>query len=445
MIRRPYRFLNAATILAAAFLILSACRKDDKEASSQKKYSLTEMYRFTPDEFAEHVFNPESPVSEELGEFVVATEQAAVKAKNLALGVKMARETASLHPDWGYRKFVLEYKSKDARGKDITLSEVVALPVGTGWDHHPDKIVLSSHFTLYSDIGRPSGPYADIMMAVAASDAVFISPDLEGYGASVERVHPFLAHDVIARQSVDGVLAALQLLEDQGITLKEGYKLFNVGYSQGGSYALAIHKYMENRCSRREKDLLKLTKTYSCGGVYAPKETFFWYLEQERILFPGALPLVVDGMLSAHPKIMAGLREEDFFTQKFMDCGIFDLIHEKGTGMPALHDYIHEKVGWNVSDILSEDLLTPGTKVRTALEQALAEEDLTRGWYPVKPVVLYHATDDLYVPFLNATQAMLGLGTGNIKLVTIPPLSENMAHYLTGVVYYFRVILGELE
>ena len=432
-------------VFAAAVFLFSACSKADRDGVPQKSYTLTEIYQYTPDEFAGHVFNPENPIWAGQEPWMVSAMQALVRAKNTSLDEKMAREAAGAESGWGYRKFVLEYQSKDAQGKSITLSEVVALPVGIGRDHHPDKILLNSHYTLYADEERPSGPYADIMMAATSSDAVFICPDLEGYGASADRVHPYLAHEVAARQSIDGVLAALQLLEDQGIRLEEDYRLFNVGYSQGASNALAIHRYIENRCSRKEQERIRLEKSICCAGAYAPKETLLWYAQQEQALFPSAFPLIVEGMLRAHPSTMAGLSAEDFFTQEFIDAGIFDFIHKKTVGGLALHSFIHENVGWAITDILSEEVLTPGTKARTALEKALAEEDLTQGWKPVQPVQLYHATDDQYVPFLNATLAMLGLGTGNIRLSYIPPFAGSQAHLLTGLVYYSRLIIGELE
>ena len=427
-------------------VVLSSCAKEravviDTPESGTK---VIEEYTYTPGEFADYAYDKNDDSWGTFYLYFLRAFNGIVKSKNMLLGAKMSVDAGNSNAAWGYKRYTLLYKSVDAVGKPVELSETVIAPVGIGWDHRPDKVFLANHYTIFADYERPTGDYADYLTGVAASDAIFICPDFEGYGATADRPHPFLAHDALARQMVDGAVAALKFLEKEGIKPKEGYKVYNGGYSQGGSSALAVHKYLETKCSDEEKALLPLEKSYCGGGPYSPSLTFKWYVSQEEAYYKCLFPMLIIGMKYSFPEIMKNVEVEDFFTQKFLDAGVLDMVRSKEYSSSYLRPYIVEKVGPLNSDILSEDALREGAPAYEALLQALEQCDLTEGWTPQHPVVLYHTTIDQYVPYANAEAAVNGLGE-NVTLMTIPAVEELDPHNFVGSLYFTRMVLGNIE
>ena len=434
---------RALIFIAAACLLLSCGKSERAELpGAPGSYNIVDSEDLTPGAFADYAYDGSDPTWGKFYQKYLSSLNAAIKAKNLVLGATMAVEAGRAGAEWGYRKYIINYNSVDAQGNPVKLSEVVIVPIGMGWNHRPSKIFLCSHYTIFADYERSTGEFADYLTGTAASDAVFICPDQEGYGASADHTHPCLANMQIARQLVDGTFAALKLLEDEGIKMKKDFRLYSGGYSLGGSYALAVHKYIETVCTPEEQERLHLEASYCGGGPYSPLYTFQWYTEQETVYYTCVLPMLIDGMVYSFPKYFDGIRPEDYFTREFLDAGVLEMVRSKEYSSAYLRPYIKEKVGDRVDAILSEEALTPGSTIRAALEKALAECDLTEGWAPVKPVILYHTEADQYVPYENAELAVKGLASGNIKLKKLPSVMPDDPHNGGGVIYYLKYIIG---
>lgn len=434
---------RALCLITAACLLLSCGKSERAELlDAPGAYTIVDSELMTPGGFADYAYDGSDPTWGKFYQVYLNSLNAALKVKNLLLGAAMAVEAGHSGADWGYRKYIINYTSTDAQGKPVKLSEVVIVPTGIGWNHRPSKIFLCSHYTIFADYERSTGEFADYLTGTAASDAVFICPDQEGYGASVDHIHPCLANMQIARQLVDGTFAALKLLEDEGIKMKKDFRLYNGGYSLGASYALAVHKYIETVCTPEEREQLHLEASYCGGGPYSPLYTFQWYTEQETVYYTCVLPMLIDGMVYSYPEFFDGIRTEDYFTQEFLDAGVLEMVRSKEYSSAYLRPYIKEKVGDRVDAILSEEALTPGSTIRAALEKALAECDLTEGWAPVRPVILYHTENDQYVPYENAELAVKGLVPGNIKLKKLLNVMPDDPHNGGGVIYYLKYIIG---
>ena len=152
--------------------------------------------------------------------------------------------------------------------------------------------------------------------------------------------------------------------------------------------------------------------------------------------------MLIDGMVYSYPEFFDGIRTEDYFTREFLDAGVLEMVRSKEYSSAYLRPYIKEKVGDRVDAILSEEALTPGSTIRAALEKALTQCDLTEGWAPVRPVILYHTENDQYVPYENAELAVKGLVPGNIKLKKLLNVMPDDPHNGGGVIYYLKYIIG---
>ena len=432
--------------IAAACLLLSCGKSERPEVpGAPGSYTIVCSEELTPGGFADYAYDDSDTAWGKFHQRFMGALNAIVKAKNMILGSSMAVEAGHPGANWGYRKYIINYSTADAQGKPVKLSEVVFVPIGKDWNHKPSKVFLCSHYTIFADYERPTGEFPEYLIGTAASDAVFICSDLEGYGITADRPHPCLANMQIARQIVDGAFAALNLLEDEGIQLKKNFHLYGGGYSLGGAYALAVHKYIETVCTPEEQARLHLEATYCGGGPYSPLCSFQWYIKQESVYYTCILPLLIEGMVYSFPECFKGIKTEDYFTREFIDAGILDMVRNKQYSSSYLRPYILEKVGDRVDGIVSQEALTPGSRIRTALETALAECNVSEGWSPVKPVVLYHSEEDQYVPFENAKLALEGLSEGNVKLVKLPNLHPDDPHIGGGIIYYLKNIISGLE
>ena len=107
--------------------------------------------------------------------------------------------TATPKPTWGYRYIDFNYESIDEQGKPVTLSARVCWGKDIiGEEISPKYMLLCPHSTIASDSEAPT-KNASLENAMLQGDRLLIMPDYLGYGASKDRVHPYINHDLCAR------------------------------------------------------------------------------------------------------------------------------------------------------------------------------------------------------------------------------------------------------
>lgn len=386
----------------------------------------------------------ETPTSPEEIEVVEYTAQ---EFASLFEGVEVPPETRCAALSYEIAK--IKYTSVSGNGEPVTLSMKVSYPKGILTKYHdPEYILLDNHPTILSEAESPWS-CNPIALSKALDDALVVSPDYEGYGISSDRDHPYLAHDLNARQSVDAALAAVDYINaKKGIKMEKGYHLENYGYSQGGGIALAVHKYIENNLSIADQKKLNLEKTYCGGGPYDPKATMEVYFHQDELEYPSLLPMVLIGYMCAYPDVFKGVALEDFFSEKFLASGTIEMIRSKQYKNNEVNAHIRKTVGSSkCSDIFKPEVFDPQSTYRLMLEECFVRSNLTTGWAPVKKVTMMHSAKDQIVPAVNAINAYEGIKSGNISEVKWAPLSPE--HIPTGVLFYLdfmglKIIPGAL-
>lgn len=400
-----------------------------------------------------------------------------------------------------YRVFTYEYPSVDADGKTVMLSSIAACPEKDACSEVRD-IVIGTHITICSNAECPSNctnnyqetdwgvlfslaggkkfkfgaesnfslgllgsfltpvlvAWAAIGITLEVKSAepsnnfnLVIMPDYEGYGSTKSRAHPYLYQELTARQVVDGVLYGKALYENASETkkfrhpIRSDFRTISCGYSQGGSVAMATHRFIEQ--NGLDQDLHFVGSI--CGdGPYDPMSTLMFYMEQDlagkSMKMPVVLPLIVKGMLDSNP-YMRSHKAEDYFTQAFLDTGVMDWIASKDfttddidrkwkelgrTGQTTVFD---SNGNAKMRDIMTSEcynyflalynsyktvyMTASGIPLPTQrgryedLHLALASNDMTVGWTPKHALLLFHSTTDNVVPYVNSQRAKANLGS----------------------------------
>ena len=400
------------------------------------------------------------------------------------------------------RLYYYTYPSVDADGNTVRLSSLMAIPTRPYLDDDdnfisrflsltpiplwfgmdtitsPNNVVIGCHVTVTSNWEAPTSynrnssflgldnfmTDAGMMIFYTRNDilrqpcCLVILPDYEGYGATVNRPHPYLYQELTARQCVDATRYGLALYHSKAsegtLPLRDGWQTVSVGFSQGGSVSMAVHKYIE---TNDLIDELHFAGSVCGDGPYSPVSTLKYYMTddgdardgdnktthvKERVSMPVALALIVKGMLDSNP-YMRQYKLTDFFSQNFLNTGIIDYIEAKSK--PNASDqytteqvtaaflqiketgyhngikiekvdslfpiYVDKNLHGDLAQMLTKECLEDFRRLAKGeplqhqfmidMVAALESNNVTVGWKPKKRVGLYHSTYDTVVPYDN--------------------------------------------
>ena len=291
------------------------------------------------------------------------------------------------------RRFVYEYESKDADGKPATLSGIIMIPSNILDGEAPcDGVMLFNRATLSKPEAAPSVADDGITNALLANplnpNYILVASDFIGYGSASE--YPMFYHsgDVNARNSLDGLLAARQLLDDRGIS--QGKYLFNLGFSQGGSESLYVAKLRD--MEYKDKGV-SFTKTFAGGGPTDYVEAYKEYVTKD---WCEDVKDVVMMLTSAIVNLHIDIEFSDMFTEP-LASKIPELVARKEKA-------VFNEIGIGMRDSLSH-LIQPAymdlnSDEAKAFMAKLEEINLMNGWEPDldQQYFIEHSRHDNYVP-----------------------------------------------
>lgn len=341
------------------------------------------------------------------------------------------------------------YKTVSATGESIVLSGMV------GWPKSKEArdILIGCHVTVTNNSGAPTSwtgaPHKETNLLLdhlhdknkPGYNCLVVLPDYEGYGNTADRQHPYLCQEITARQVTDAVLAAKKLFQEQGGSFRPGFKTISVGYSQGGSVAMATQRYIEEH--RDIKEELNYWGAACGDGPYDPLATFRVYFDKGKLYMPVVIPLVLLSYCEYDPDMKkAHCTLEDFLTEQFLATGIVQWIKEKKLPtkdiQAQLKSYAKQhaallgsgKDDWwylRASDVVKPDVLAwfifetgPDPELNKkceALKKALERnriwgdwsEPRAKPWQNETNLGLFHSTKDEVVPFENYENALKAL------------------------------------
>lgn len=280
------------------------------------------------------------------------------------------------------------YPSKDPAGKTVMLSGTITMRNSMSPAKKAQGIILYNHYTVMRADECPSKGHLlmqNLLYLMAeGTNYITVSADYYGFGATESEMQAYCIGSVNARASIDALLAARQLLAEQGYTWED--HLLNVGYSQGGQTAIAVLKV-----AQEEYPDLRFDRTMAGGGPYDLEETYRQYLADGK----SALPSAVVNILMAY--------------NEYFHLGIANSSMFKGVTLSHLDDWwlskqytsteIDIRMGSrNITQFIADPLLDLNSEVAQRMLQALGSESLCRGWSPRKDehiMLLHHDYDDI--------------------------------------------------
>ena len=291
------------------------------------------------------------------------------------------------------RHFVYEYPSKDGDGQPVTISGIVMVPADIANGTTPcDGIILFNHHTIGGPEQAPSQGELDVPSGILANplkpNYIIVMSDYIGYGSSIDHQTAYLCGDTNARNCLDGLLAARQLLDDKQIP--QGRFLFNMGYSQGGTESMYIAKLRDMEYKDRG---ITFDKTFSGGGMLDCEEAYSAYVDKDQC---DDINDVAMFLISVNENCHLGIDYHDLFKEP-LASHVQEVIETKSKS-------VFSRIG--VSDLDSlHKLLQPAymdwrSDEYKALKAKLAEIKITNGWEPdtTQRYFIEHSRHDNYVP-----------------------------------------------
>lgn len=318
------------------------------------------------------------------------------------------------------RHFVYEYPSKDGDGQPVTISGIVMVPADIANGTTPcDGIILFNHHTIGSPEQAPSQGELDVPSGILANplkpNYIIVMSDYIGYGSSIDHKIAYLCGDTNARNCLDGLLAARQLLTDKQIP--QGRFLFNMGYSQGGTESMYIAKLRDMEYKDRG---ITFDKTFSGGGMLDCEEAYEAFVEKDQC---DAINDVAMFLISVNENCHLGIDYHDLF-QEPLASHVQEVIETKDKGVLS-------RIGVSALDSLHQ-LLQPAYMDRNsdavkALKAKLAEIKITNGWEPdtTQRYFIEHSRHDNYVP-IKCGRAIIPWMTKNGFTPSLVPGKTNL-------------------
>lgn len=291
------------------------------------------------------------------------------------------------------RRYVYEYPSKDVDGKPVTISGVIIIPSEIAKGTAPcDGIMLFNRATLGDPEDAPSTGNTELLNGLISNPLkpyyILVMSDFIGYGSSIDKPSFYHSGDVNARNSLDGLLAARQLLADKGIS--QGKYLFNLGFSQGGTETLYVAKLRDQEYKDKG---VTFTKSFAGGG---PTDYVIAYKEYVKRDWCEDCKDVVMMLISAVENLHLDIDYKDLFKEP-LASGAKEYVKTKkkstlGDYGVSMRDSLHNLIQPAYMDVESDQ-----AKVFMA---ALEKINLMNGWDidTTQRYFIEHSRHDNYVP-----------------------------------------------
>jgi hypothetical protein len=242
-------------------------------ASTRTLHDVIEKNIYTPQEFGEVIGS--WPMLSAAGKGIADLAKNTLKtiaATRLPQMDALFKETVGTAVDgsrqWHIKRCVFTYGSiSGVTGNDTTLVGSVIFPTNTlGKPHQVEVLSLYHHQALFDNSWLASHSVT-LMGMHALNNFAVIEPD--GQGASPDAVKltkENMRGDWVALQMADCMLAALEVMRQEGVTFAENGYTNNWGTSIGTVGTTGFAQYMENNATPDLQALFNLRATYIGEG-----------------------------------------------------------------------------------------------------------------------------------------------------------------------------------
>lgn len=418
------------------------------QVSEKSLVSILEESHYTPGEFVDALGAPTfREMIQAIAPEALPWADALIKAKVLlhlpGLDYQFAKECgtgSTTKRCWEIQSYVFSYRSQTVDGRDVVLSGRVTFPNNLVEDipHQVKSLSLHTHQAFFDPAWTPSGNLM-FMPLKALWDSAVIEPDLQKWGITYGIEADGCGSSVhMARQLADCAVAAMEVMQRQGVTLAPDGYTTNWGSSQGAATTLAFARWYETEAPRWFKDALRMKSSFAAEGPVGARP-YFEYTFKHPEQIPLAVALLV-GYFKAFSQVqLGGYLPGDFVPSWFNDAQ-FEWGGRKVSLLDAFTYYFPEIYGIYLEDMTSfdkvfaPDMLTAGGKVDVespkmrAWLSCLQKYDSFDDWHPVLPVFLANSLEDDMIPFELASslyRTISNLGKNdNAHLLVVPSIGN---------------------
>ena len=312
---------------------------------------------------------------------------------------------------WQVQTCTFSYESVSVSGKPITLSGRITFPnAKDGSGHKVKSLSLYVHYFLDKDV-VPSLSLTPIDLRYLFDSAV-IEPDLEGYGTSADRPYCGFSMLAQARQTSDCLLAAIEILKENGVELIEGGHTIGWGYSLGGPIVLEFARHYDKQLSASQRKKINLTSVYAGGGPFL-LDRMIELLNVDKNLYARTLCYLPHFLSSIPEEELGGYQLRDFFPAWMHETNVTidgetmsffeSLVNNKSFGGTWPSELgLNQDVLYNhfAADMFtSESSLNLSHPKTVALLNAIKKQFDWDDWTPSADIYLTHDPNDKNIPY----------------------------------------------
>lgn len=276
------------------------------------------------------------------------------------------------------------YTGHDVNGDPLTLSGKLIVPA-KGPIHN---LIIVSHYTIGANFEAPSETFP-LEGVWAGKGYALVIPDYIGYGASVDRIHPYLHTESTSLSVIEMALAVKPYLKHIGRE-PESEQVILAGYSQGGATTVAVMDAIQDNYP----DVLPIKKVYAGGGPYDLAATFDFCMKMDETGIPCAIPMIVQGINEGDH---LGLDMSDFFLPNLL-ANYDEWINSKKYTVSQIDRLMDAN---SLSELMTPEGRNKKNHNTARLYQSLLYNS-TLSFTPAAPMYIFHSRDDDTVPFVNA-------------------------------------------
>ena len=350
-----------------------------------------------------------------------------------------------LHFNRDAKRLNYVYTSTDPYGEPVTLSGSIIVPIEL-WNKESqcDGLILYNHYTIFNRTEAPTRGFDTLEGMLLANplnpNYVLVESDFYGFGVTERFPQAFVQGTVNAHASLDGFLAAKELLD--AMSFDYGDLTFNIGYSSGGFDALATQKCRDMEYS----DKISFNKTYAGGSPSDLRECYRQYVTIDRSAY-NAVPLLL--FVSTKETQKLNLEYEDVFQPEIVPLIEPYVMSKNYSSWPVCDIVGRDKM---IHEILHDDLCDLESEKSVTMQNLFTTLSIANGWTPdpTQNLYIFHSRGDDYVPVQSARPIISYLQANGFKASAIPGatnlqtnfLVPKLGHLAATAVYLIQTIAG---
>ena len=416
--KRTIFFLSMMIVLT-----LTGCSNDSDNIDNTKEdpkeliipHTVLSMESYSSNDFCDKVrsnkfLQNQMGDNETTNKIIAGAIETLVGLRKPQMDMTFAKESPN-SSGWQVQTCTFSYESVSVSGKPITLSGRITFPnAKDGSGHKVKSLSLYVHYFLDKDV-VPSLSLTPVDLRYLFDSAV-IEPDLEGYGTSADRPYCGFSMLTQARQTSDCMLAAIEILKENGVELIEGGHTTGWGYSLGGPIVLEFARHYDKQLSASQRKKINLTSVYSGGGPFL-LDRMIELLNVDKNLYARTLCYLPHFLSSIPEEELGGYQLRDFFPAWMHETNVTidgetmsffeSLVNNKSFGGTWPSELgLNQDVLYNhfAADMFTADASLNLSHPKTvALLNAIKKQFDWDDWTPSADIYLTHDPNDKNIPY----------------------------------------------